>query len=55
MNNRMLYLVAIVGNFLLLCYALILIVGIGVDWTEGTYSLISEKEFLRFLIFAVLI
>ena len=32
MKNRMLYLVAIAGNFLLLIYAVILIVGISGGW-----------------------
>lgn len=34
MKNRMLYLISIVGNFLLLLYAVILIVGIGGGWLD---------------------
>ena len=38
----MLYLVAIAGNFLLLGYALILIVGIGSDWLDRELWLHSD-------------
>lgn len=42
MKNRMLYLVAIAGNFLLLGYALILIVGIGSGWLDRELWLHSD-------------
>lgn len=34
MKNRMLYLISIVGNFLLLVYAVVLIIGIGGGWLD---------------------
>ena len=34
MNNRMLYLISIIGNFLLLVYVVVLIVGIGGGWLD---------------------
>lgn len=43
MRNRMLYLVAIAGNFLLLIYAVILIVGISGDWLERELWLHSDE------------
>lgn len=42
MKNRMLYLVAIAGNFLLLIYAVILIIGISGGWLERALWLHSD-------------
>ncbi len=42
MKNRTLYLISIVGNFLLLVYALILIVGIGGGWLDRELWLHSD-------------
>lgn len=42
MKNRMLYLIGIIGNFLLLIYAVILIVGIGGGWLERELWLHSD-------------
>lgn len=42
MKNRMLYLVAIAGNFLLLIYAVILIVGISGGWLDRELWLHSD-------------
>lgn len=42
MKNRMLYLIGIAGNFLLLIYAVILIVGIGGGWLDRELWLHSD-------------
>lgn len=42
MNNRIIYLTAIFGNFLLLVYAAVLIVGISGGWLDGKLWLHSD-------------
>lgn len=43
MNNRIIYLTAIFGNFLLLVYAAVLIVGICGGWLDGELWLHSDE------------
>ena len=53
MKNRMLYLVAIVGNFLLLIYAVTLIVGISGGWLDRELWLHSDvAKVAQFLLMA---
>lgn len=50
MKNRMLYFIGIAGNFLLLTYAVVLIVGIGGGWLDRELWLHSDIAKIRGLL-----
>lgn len=54
MKNRMLYIISITGNFLLLIYAVILIVGIGGGWLDRELWLHSDIAKIAQLLFMAL-